>query len=456
MIAENAQLMGRGRITEILQSALERSEAEQTQVSLSLKRSGLTRFARSAIHQNVAERTACLAVKAVIGKRIGFALTSSLDERSVFAVVSEAVEVAQNQRDNPDFVSLPEPKPIGYYPETFHESTAAFGPEERAAAVGAVIAEADQREAEAAGSFMTVVGESAVANSLGVDAYVNHTSAFLSTVITAGSGFGAATGTAMDAASISPSRVGAEATDRAAASRGPIGIEPGEYDVVLLPYAVAELIEFLGILGLGALSVQEGRSFVCGKFGRRICSEAVTIWDDGLDPMGIVRPFDREGTPKQRVDLIVDGVAEAVVYDSHTAKKEGKESTGHATDLTGLYGPMPANLFLRPGTSSLEDMIASTKRGILVSRFHYVNVLHPIQTILTGMTRDGTFLIEDGRITSPVKNLRFTESILKALSNVELVGSDIRPVGLERTMPGVACAPSIKIRDFRFTGVTEF
>ena len=177
--------------------------------------------------------------------------------------------------------------------------------------------------------------------------------------------------------------------------------------------------------------------------------EKVTIWDDGLDPAGLLRPFDAEGVPKQRVDMIVNGVAKAAVYDSYTAKKEGKESTGHAISPITAYGPMPTNMFMQPGDSSVEEMIASTKRGILVTRFHYANIIHPILVLITGMTRDGTFLIEDGKVTRPLKNLRFTDGVIERLSNVELISKETK-------RQPMAVVPAIKVRGFRFTGVTEF
>ena len=449
MITETADLLGKDRVFETLRQALAHSKADQTEVTLGVGRSGLTRFAGSAIHQNVAERNAGLSVRAVLGRKVGFASTSSLSAASVVETVEKAFEFARNQHDNPDFVSLPGPKVAAACPAMFYESTVGFGPAQRAEGAGAVIDEAVKRGAEAAGSFSTSVLEFGVVNSLGAQAYAARTGAGLSTVITAGTGSGMASRVSMDVEEIAAAEVGREAADRAAASKDPVGVEAGEYDVVLLPYAVGEFLDSLAYVGLGALAVQEGRSFMCGKFGERICGEQISVWDDGLDPRGIVMPFDPEGVPKQRVDLIVNGVAKGVVYDSYTAHKEGKESTGHSTGGSSTFGPYPNNLFIAAGTSSVDEMIASVKRGLFVSRFHYVNVVHPIQTVITGMTRDGTFLIEDGKITKPVRNLRFTESVLRALSNVELVGRDLLLLGSARV-------PAMKVRGFRFTGVTEF
>jgi predicted Zn-dependent protease len=190
--------------------------------------------------------------------------------------------------------------------------------------------------------------------------------------------------------------------------------------------------------------------------GERVTGDNITIWDDGHDPRGLVSPFDYEGVPKQRVPLIENGVAKNVVYDSFTAGREqGKASTGHSLPAPNTFGPIPSNLFLAPGQATKEEMLASTERGIWVTRFHYTNTLHPVKTILTGMTRDGTFLIENGQITRPLKNLRFTQSVLEAFSRAEMLGSELKLIKIR--WGGVAtCAPAAKIREFQFTGTTEF
>ena len=216
---------------------------------------------------------------------------------------------------------------------------------------------------------------------------------------------------------------------------------------------MAELLSYLSYLGLGALSVQEGRSFMANKFGQRITGENISIWDEGLDRTGLPTPFDFEGVPKQRVDLITDGVAKAVVYDSYCAGKEGTESTGHALPAPNHYGPLPGNLFMKAGQHSLEQMPAKVERGVWITRFHYVNPVHPLKTILTGMTRDGTFLIEDGEIKEGVKNLRFTQNILEALSAVDMIGAETK---LRPGFFGGNRVPALLIRRFSFTSATEF
>jgi predicted Zn-dependent protease len=210
----------------------------------------------------------------------------------------------------------------------------------------------------------------------------------------------------------------------------------------------------LSRLGFGALAVQEGRSFMGRRFGEQITGDNITIWDDGHDARGLMLPFDFEGVPKQRVTFVENGVARGVAYDSFTAgREEGKTSTGHSLPAPNAFGPMPVNLFMGPGKASKEQMLASTDRGIWVTRFHYTNPVHPLRTVLTGMTRDGTFLIEDGQIARPLQNLRFTQSILEAFSRAEMLGSELK---LVKAGWGAACVPAAKILDFGFTGTTEF
>lgn len=439
-------MLGREKVLDIVCRALEYSDADQTQAAVEVGESSLTRFANSMIHQNVSERNGGLAVKAVVGKRIGYAVTNKLDDDSIRAVVEKAVTFARNSGENPDFVSLPKPKPISRI-DTYDERTAAYSPEDRASDVGGLIDEGKKRDASAAGLLNNAYAENAIVNSLGIEAYSAGTVARMQTVMTAGDGFGYADRISRRIGDFDTVEAGIEAADRSVQAKDPISIDPGEYDVVLLPYATVDLLEYLSYLGFGALAVQEGRSFM--KLGEKVMGDNITIWDDGLDSRGVPSAFDPEGVPKQRVDLIVNGVANALVYDSYTAHKEGRESTGHSTGGLGTYGPMASNMLMQPGDSSLEEMIAATNRGVLVTRFHYTNVIHPTQVLITGMTRDGTFLIEDGKITRPLKNMRFTDSVLRVLSNTDMISRD--------TMrQSSAVVPSIRARGFRFSGATEF
>jgi predicted Zn-dependent protease len=275
----------------------------------------------------------------------------------------------------------------------------------------------------------------------------------INTVIMADDSSGYAAATAWKVGGINAEAIGAEAVEKALRGRHPRELPPGRYPVILEEYAVADIMDTLAYLGFGALAVQEGRSFMVDRFGEQIMSDAISIWDDGLDPTGLPMPFDFEGVPRQRVDLIKRGVAEAVVYDSYTAGKEGKASTGHGLPAPNTHGPVPGHLFMAPGEVNKEEMLAAMERGLWVTRFHYTVPVHPKLAIVTGMTRDGTFLVEKGEISYPIKNLRFTQSYVEALAKVELVGRTTR---LQQSWFGGTRVPALKVAEFEFTGATEF
>jgi predicted Zn-dependent protease len=447
-------MLGEEKIREITDKVLSLSGADQTEVLVFSDDSQLTRFANSYIHQNVAERDVHVRVRAVVGKRIGVASTNDLSGESLERVVETALEVARLQLENPDFVSLPEPAPISEV-RAFSQATAGFTPEARARAVGGICRQAVENDLIASGAFSTSVQEIAVANSLGVFAYFPTTLADLKTVIMGDDSSGYGASTAWDVEQMDAEAVGAEAVDKALRGRNPREVEPGRYTVILEEYATEDILEMLSYVGLGALSVQEERSFMCDRFGEQIVGSAISLWDDGLDPRGLPLPFDFEGVPKRRVSLIENGIAMNVVYDSYTAGKEGKMSTGHGLPAPNTFGPIPINMFMAPGQATLEEMIASTERGILVTRFWYTRPVHPKLAIITGMTRDGTFLVEKGEVAYPVKNLRFTQSYLDALSSVEMVGRTTRLIGSDFELNGNH-VPALKMGEFEFTGVTEF
>jgi predicted Zn-dependent protease len=212
---------------------------------------------------------------------------------------------------------------------------------------------------------------------------------------------------------------------------------------------VAELLAFLPYLGFSALAYQEGRSFMTGHLGERITGERITIVDDAWHPRTLGVPFDLEGVPRRRVTLIERGVARGLVYDTATAARAGEASTGHSLLQPNVWGPIAQNLVIEPGESTPEEMIAATGRGILVTRFWYNRVVDPLQTIVTGMTRDGTFLIEDGRVAGGVRNLRFNQSVLGMLAQADMIGR-------EGVLTAGVVAPAMRVRGFRFTGVTRF
>lgn len=430
------------------QKAVAMSQAELTEAVLTSDTTNLTRFANNTIHQNVSSTDTGLTVRCAIGSRIGVASTNDLSEDGIRRCVSTATEIARHQEENPGFVGLPGP---ATYETVVAEcgETANITPEQRAEAVAKIIAIAERDNLIASGAFTTGPQSVAVVNSNGVAVGQSLAIADLNITITGPTSSGRATCTAMNAATIEAAALAEMAARKARESADPIEIEPGEYTVVLEEDAVGDLIGFLGYMGLGGKAFNEGRSFMCGKIGQRICGENITIYDDGLDPNFFPLPFDFEGVPRQKVMLIEHGIARGVVHDRSTAARAGVEPTGHATPPPGTWGPYPMHLKLAPGDATLEEMIASTERGLLITRFHYTNIVHPLRTELTGMTRDGTFLIENGRIARGVKNLRFTQSVLEVLSNVEMIGSSVRIA--ERCL-----VPALKIRSFRFSGKTEF
>jgi PmbA protein len=444
-------VIGKEQAQEIARQALEHSQADQTEVLLQGEDSGLTRFSNSYIHQNVAESNADLHVRVVFAKKIGVATTNDLSANSIRRTVDEASRIARLQPENPDFVSLPGPQPI---PEGkgYSQATAQATPEERAEVALVVCRRALQAGTSAAGAFSTGTYELAVHNSLGVQAYAATTVADFSSVVMADDGSGYSAQVAVDWRELKPESLAEEAVAGALRSRNATGLESGEYEVVLSPYAVIDILDNLGYEGLGATAYQEDRSFMTGKLGQPLVGENISLWDDGQDPSGLPLPFDYEGVPKQKVEFFSQGGAEGVVYDSYTANKVGVQSTGHALPAPNPGGPLPLNMFMQAGDASFDDLVRSLRRGLLVTRFWYTRTVHPITMHFTGMTRDGTFLVENGQIVRPVRNLRFTQSYLEALRNVEAISRETK---LLRDMLGGCRVPAIKVRSWNFTGTSE-
>jgi PmbA protein len=446
-------MLGEQELKNLADRALSMSTAEQTEVLIFAPHSALTRFANNYIHQNVEQEDLDIRVRAIVDKKIGVASSNDLSDEGLRNVVGKAIELARHQRANPDFVSLPGPKPVRHV-DAYVERTARTGPEERAAVVGQICDAASRAGLTAAGAFRTAVAEVAVANSLGVFAYSSDTLADINTVIMSDTGSGHAERVSLDVGDIDGEAVAKEAIDKALRNVKQIEVPPGEYDVVFQEYAVADILDFFAYLSFGAQAYQEKRSFMAGRLGEKVMGENITLWDDGLASDTVPNAFDFEGVPKQRVTFVDKGIARDVVWDSYCAGKEkGRESTGHALPAGNTFGPVPSNMYLAPGDATLDDMVASTKRGVWVSRFWYTRPVHPLNVVVTGMTRDGTFLIEDGKITAPVRNLRFTQSYLDAMNNVEAIG---KKTMLCQAIAGVSRVPALKIRGWSFTGVSQY
>jgi PmbA protein len=437
----------------LLGHALSLATDAEAEVIFTERSAALTRFANSRIHQNVADRDATLRIRLVQDDRTGVASTNRLDDEGLREAMVRASATLALATPNPQGAPLADPSPSAADPELgFVPATARADPELRAAGVRAVIAAGDAAHLESSGAFSTETATLAVANSRGMRNTHTVTQAKLLTVMMGTDGAsGYAQATAPDIRAIDPAMVGEEAAGKAARSADAVDLEPGEYPVILEEYAVATLLEYLSWVGFSALAVEEGRSFM--DLGQQIMGPNVSIWDDGLDPLGLPTAIDYEGVPKQRVDLIRNGVAHAVVHDTATAARAGVASTGHGLPAPNALGPMAWNLFMSPGSSAKEVMLSGIERGVWVTRFHYVNIVHAKRGILTGMTKDGTFLIEDGRITRPVRNLRFSQSIPEAFSAIEAIGSETRLVAAEYS--GInARVPALRLAKFAFTGAT--
>lgn len=414
---------------------------------------GLTRFANSQVHQNVARDDLSAAVRVVLeGGRVGVIHVHTDDPADVARAAADALAMARVAPADPEYPGLAPAAEVPSIP--VDQATLAATPEDRAAAVRAVLGEVPD-EYEAAGAYRTVGSEFAVFTSAGQRVYTPGSVATLTMVVMSdsSSGYAEAGGRAMH--DINPDAAAARAVAKAAAGRNPTEVEAGAWPVVLEPPGVATLVQFLTYLGFSGRDYLEGRSFIAGKLGEQCVDPQVTIVDDALSPAATGLPFDDEGTPKQRVELIRDGVGAAVVHDRHTAAQAGTRSTGHALPAPNTQGPHAVNPLLAPGNGgSFDDVIAGCERGLLVTRFHYTNVVHPKETTITGMTRDGTFMVTDGRITGAVRNLRFTQSILAALQRVEAISAETA-YATEIFEEG-GRFPSLRLPTFTFSGTTSF
>jgi len=441
---EAAGLTDAAELRTFVDRLIGRSPAAQTEVLLTEWDSALTRFANNGIHQNVAERNVNVRVRVVKDGKTGVATVNQLSDGAAQTVLARAIAIADLQKAG-EVVPMPPPAPVSDA-RAWSDATASTSPDERAEFVGVICSRARQHHLRAFGAFETSAGQIAIANSQGLFRHHRSTKATVTSVVMGEAGSGYADRAAIDVRELDRDAVAEEVIDKARRNQNPHPVEPGAYEVVLEEYAVGEMLEYLSYMGFSALAVQEGRSFM--RLGERITGDAVTIWDDGLDPQGLPAPFDFEGVPKQRVELIRNGVAAGVVYDQQTAVREGRASTGHGLPAPNPEGPFALNLFMAPGSADRADLASGITRGIWVTRFWYVRPVRPKASIITGMTREGTFLIENGRVGRPVKDLRFTESILDALATTAAVS---RSTKLQASEFFGVRAPAVRLGRFTFT-----
>jgi PmbA protein len=438
--------------------------ADQVQAASFLLDDTLTRFANSQIHQNIASKTGGIAIKVVMNKKIGTLRVNTLEEKQIEDAVKKAVKIAKVTPQNKDFRSLPEPQKWTPIKGAFDSETALCTPDYRAENVKEIIETAHSKSSivkAVAGSFSTGSVAFGISNSLGVSAWAQMSLASVNTTVISeiegSEGFGSAEQYSRFVKDIDHIQVASEATEKSVKSVKPMKISPGDYEVILSPRAVAVLLSYLGYIGFSATMYQDGQSFVKYHLGKQVFDEKLSVKDDARDSLSLYAvPVDGEGVPKKAVQLIDKGIVSerSICYDSFTAGKEkDKKSTGHSIPpVVRFYPyprPLPINVIASPGDASIEEMIADTKHGIFVTRFHYTNPLEPTKAILTGLTRDGTFLIEDGKVSKPVVNLRYTDSMLSALKDIPMIGKKLEPID-------DTTAPAMKLEKLRFTGVTQY
>ncbi|MBI4801464.1 MAG: TldD/PmbA family protein [Elusimicrobia bacterium] len=424
----------------------------QAEAIITSSDSALTRFAGNVISQNVADTSTEISVRIISAGRVARFSLNQPSEKALKEGFAAALEALKTQKKDPALESLPKGAPVKENKKLFFKGTAELSPSYRAVKIGALVNKCKKAGITAYGTFENGAARTTVANNRGVFASHLESSAVYSVTARDKDGFGWAETAAFDAGDINFDRVDGTAMEKARLAKNPRSIPPGRYTVILEPSAAASLLSYLGIYGFGGQFYNEGQSFVSGKLGKKAVSELLTMRDDALDGPAAGMPFDYEGRPRKKVILIKKGLAAAVVHDRHTAAKAGTRTTGHALPLPNTHGPLPLNLTVEKGDASLAGMIKSTKKGILVTQFHYTNLLKPLTVEMTGMTRNGTFMIENGRVAYGIKNLRFTESAVEALNRVQAVGD--KP---ELCLAwGRFSAPALKLTDFNFSSATEF
>jgi PmbA protein len=435
----------------IAERILKLSEADETEVEIDSTVDALTRFANNTIHQNVSEHTLGISVRAVMDGRTARATTNKTDEESLRRVVSAAMSLARNQPENPELLPMLGPQKYQKVSHYF-ASTVSATPQDRARAVTRVCKMAEEGKQTAAGIFTTGYVRNLLVNSKGLSARHDHTRAEFSVTILEENSSGWAKSNSPDILNIDPDALFESASEKAAGSRKPQELEPGHYTAILEPAAVLDFVGFI-FYDFAGTAVLDKRSCFNDRMGKKIFGENVTLWDDVYHPLQVGAAWDGEGFPRQKVLLVDRGVPKNLVYARATAKKMKAKPTGHGFTLPNEYGEAPMNLVFSGGDKSVDDMIRSTERGILVTRFWYIREVEPYEKVLTGMTRDGTFLVENGRVTGGIRNFRFNQSIIEALAKVEMLGVPVRATGEESFEMVV---PPMKIRDFHFSEVTKF
>lgn len=444
-------MWGEDRLLTLGDSALD--GGGDVEVALSRSDSALTRFAGSRIHQNTSRLDGEARVRVVLDGRVGVVATNDLSADGVRQAADRAREIATLTPPDPRFPGLaPADQTYSSAPPP-DEETIGCPPLRRAEVVAAAVAVLPDG-VHAAGTVETAVREYAVVTSTGVRVYSAATSATASVLAQGATSSGWAEGGGPGIAALDGAALGRRAGEKVDLGADPREVPAGHYPVVLESGASRELVQWLGWLALAGRAYNEGRSALSGRLGEQVCAPLVTIVDDPLSPRLPARTFDAEGTATRRTPLIDKGTAVAVTHDLATGAVAGTGSSGHGWPAPNPGGGMASHLVMEPGDATLDELVAGMERGLYVTRFHYTNVVHPVTTSITGMTRDGTFLVEDGQIVGGVRNLRFTQSCLDALAGCQAVGRDA-DLTSDLTY-GATLAPAVRLAEFAFTSTTAY
>ena len=425
--------------------------ADETEVHVDETIDALSRFANNAIHQNVAEHGITISIRTVVDGRTARAATNRLDEDSLRAAVESSLQLAHSQPKIPGLLPMPGKQSIRKV-NRFTKETAATTPEDRARAIRKSCDLAIRNGQVAAGIFSSGQSQHAIGNSRGLFAAHRQTEAEFSITMQdepAASWAKANSGNVRD---FDPQELAARASEKARMAKDAQELAPGKYTVILEPAAVLDLVGFL-FYDFAATALADQRSCLTKRMGKQLFGKNISITDDVYNRQQLGAPFDGEGIPRQRVSLVENGVPRNLVYSRATAKKSGKKSTGHGFALPNEYGEAPMNLVFGGGDSSLEKMVASTDRGLLVTRVWYIREVDPYEKVMTGMTRDGLYLVENGKVTSAVRNFRFNQSLIELLKNVEAMSPAARATAEEAFEMVV---PAMKVRNFHLTEPTKF
>lgn len=411
----------------------------------------LTRFANSAIHQNVAEESVNVSVRPQIGQRTARATTNRRDPAAIRAVVREAITLTRAQDDNPHLIEMASPELV-IAVDRWDQSTADCTPAKRAEAVAQAIEVARAAGQTAAGIYATSEWEEELLNTRGVACAHRQTGATLSITTMGTDSSGWAKQSSVRLADLDPLSLARQAVSKATLSRAPQELPPGAYTVILEPAAVLDLVgQMFG--DFAGTAVEDQRSFLCQRMGEQLFGSKIHISDDVFHPLQCGAPFDGEGVARRRLTLVEAGVPKQLAYSRAAARRAGTAATGHGLALPNEAGECPVNIVVAGGDIPLEEMIRETPRGILVTRLWYIREVDPYEKIMTGMTRDGTFLIEDGQVARGVRNFRFNQGLIELLNNVEALSAPIRASG-EECFDMVV--PAMKANNFHFTEVTRF